>query len=115
MLSRERLQLLRPDAYLINVARGEIVDEGALVELLASGQIAGAALDVFANEPLRRGNPLLELDNVIVTPHSVGYTEGLFSEMMANACAAVRDVAAGRAPCTLPTPMYSSTGRFAAV
>ena len=75
MLSRERLELLRPEAYFINVARGEVVDEGALVELLATGRIAGAALDVFANEPLRRGNPLLELDNVIVTPHSVGYTE----------------------------------------
>ncbi len=74
MLSRERLGLLRPDAYLINVARGEIVDEAALVELLSSHSIAGAALDVFANEPLRTGNPLLGLDNVIVTPHAVGYT-----------------------------------------
>ncbi|HEY7060440.1 MAG TPA: D-2-hydroxyacid dehydrogenase family protein [Chloroflexota bacterium] len=69
LLSRERLALLRPSAYLINTARGAIVDEVALVETLQGGRLAGAALDVFHEEPLPPDHPLRRLDNVILTPH----------------------------------------------
>ncbi|HLH23628.1 MAG TPA: D-2-hydroxyacid dehydrogenase family protein [Chloroflexota bacterium] len=69
LLSRERLALLRPTAYLINTARGAIVDEAALVEMLQRGRLAGAALDVFQEEPLPADHPLRRLDNVILTPH----------------------------------------------
>jgi phosphoglycerate dehydrogenase-like enzyme len=69
LLSRERLALLRPSSYLINTARGAIVDEGALVEILQHGRLAGAALDVFHEEPLPAEHPLRRLDNVILTPH----------------------------------------------
>jgi D-3-phosphoglycerate dehydrogenase len=69
LLNRERLALLRPTAYLINTARGAIVDEAALVEMLQAGRLAGAALDVFTEEPLPADHPLRRLDNVVLTPH----------------------------------------------
>ncbi|MCX6021230.1 MAG: D-2-hydroxyacid dehydrogenase family protein [Chloroflexi bacterium] len=69
MISEEKLRLIRPNAYLINTARGAIVDEAALARLLAEGAIAGAALDVFTEEPLSPESPLLKLDNVVLTPH----------------------------------------------
>jgi phosphoglycerate dehydrogenase-like enzyme len=69
MIRREHLALMKPTAYLINVARGELLDQDALVELLQAGWIAGAGLDVFAEEPLPADHPLVKLDNVILTPH----------------------------------------------
>jgi D-3-phosphoglycerate dehydrogenase len=72
-IDAEVLAKLRPGAYLINAARGELVDEQALVEALRSGHLAGAALDVFSAEPY--DGPLLELDNVVVTPHLAASTE----------------------------------------
>jgi phosphoglycerate dehydrogenase-like enzyme len=98
LLSRQRLALIRPDAYLVNVARGELVDQDALVEAIAQRRIAGAALDVFAPEPLPAEHPLLRLENVIITPHAVGYTETLLDGMMAEACTAVRSVVLGGLP-----------------
>ncbi|WP_338833674.1 D-3-phosphoglycerate dehydrogenase [Moorella humiferrea] len=74
LLGREELALLKPGARVLNVARGGIIDEEALYEALKSGHLAGAALDVFEEEPLKK-SPLLELDNVIVTPHLGASTE----------------------------------------
>jgi len=68
LIDRERLSLMKPTAYLINCARGGVVDEDALYEFLKEGRIAGAAIDVFEEEP-PKGSKLLELDNVILTPH----------------------------------------------
>jgi D-3-phosphoglycerate dehydrogenase len=77
MMSSERLALMKPTAYLINTARGELVDEGALYVALKRNQLAGAALDVFEEEPPGL-NPLFELDNFVAAPHSAGQTkEGL--------------------------------------
>jgi len=72
LLSREKLSLLKPSAYVYNIARGTIVDEEALVEMLSTGKLAGAGLDVFYEEPLPANHPLWTLGNVIVTPHSAG-------------------------------------------
>jgi phosphoglycerate dehydrogenase-like enzyme len=69
MIGAPQLSLMKPNAYLINVARGELVDQTALVHALRERRIAGAALDVFTTEPLPKDDPLIELDNVILTPH----------------------------------------------
>ena len=69
MIGAEELAAMREDAYLLNVARGEVVDEAALIDALADGEIAGAALDVFETEPLPADSPLWGMENVIVTPH----------------------------------------------
>ena len=73
-MSSERLALMKPSAYLINTARGDMVDEGALYVALKRNQLAGAALDVFEEEPPGM-NPLFELDNFIAAPHSAGQTK----------------------------------------
>jgi phosphoglycerate dehydrogenase-like enzyme len=69
LLDERRLRLMRPQAVLINTARGAIVDEAALARILEEGAIAGAGLDVFAEEPLRRDSPLRRLDNAVLTSH----------------------------------------------
>jgi phosphoglycerate dehydrogenase-like enzyme len=98
LLDRRRLALMRPTAYLVNVARGPIVDEAALVEALREGRLAGAGLDVFEREPLDPGSPLLRLDNIVVAPHALGYTDELFRGCVRGACDAILAVAAGREP-----------------
>lgn len=72
--SRERMALMKPSAVLINTSRGPVVDEPALIEALREGLIAGAGLDVFEKEPVDLDNPLLKMENVVVTPHRAGTT-----------------------------------------
>jgi D-3-phosphoglycerate dehydrogenase / 2-oxoglutarate reductase len=74
MFDAERLKRMKPSAYLINTARGGIIDEAALYDALTSGKLAGAGLDVFAQEPPPVPNPLFELPNVIIAPHVAGVT-----------------------------------------
>jgi len=74
MLGQEHFRMMKNTAFFVNTARGKIVNEAALVDALRERRIAGAALDVQANEPLSRDSPLLELDNVIVSPHVASYT-----------------------------------------
>jgi phosphoglycerate dehydrogenase-like enzyme len=69
---------MKPDAYLINVSRGQLVDEGALAAALRQKKIAGAALDVFSVEPLPQDSPLWGLDNLLITPHTAAVTEKLW-------------------------------------
>ncbi|HTX54874.1 MAG TPA: phosphoglycerate dehydrogenase [Candidatus Baltobacteraceae bacterium] len=73
-LSRERLALLKPTAFVVNTARGALIDEAALVDCLREKKIAGAALDVFETEPLPAGHPLTTLSNVLLTSHCAGMT-----------------------------------------
>jgi phosphoglycerate dehydrogenase-like enzyme len=70
LIDRRRIALLKPGAILVNIGRGPVLDEEALIDALRSGQLRGAALDVFATEPLPPGSPLWELDNVILSPHT---------------------------------------------
>lgn len=98
MIGPERLALMKPTAYLINTARGPIVDEEALIEALQSRRIAGAALDVFAQEPIAHDNPLLTLDNVILTPHSAGWTDYYAQATAQSVSATLASIAAGELP-----------------
>jgi phosphoglycerate dehydrogenase-like enzyme len=78
LLNGERIALMKPDSFLINVGRGPQVDEAALSEALRSRRIAGAALDVFEHEPLPPDSPLWDLDNLLITPHTAGLTAKLW-------------------------------------
>ena len=75
MMNAARLAKMKPDAYLINVGRGGLIDEDALVDALRAKRIGGAALDVFVEEPLAPASPLWDLENLVVTPHTAGLSE----------------------------------------
>jgi phosphoglycerate dehydrogenase-like enzyme len=74
MIGEEELRAMKPTAYLVNIARGEVCDEPALIRALQAGWIAGAGLDVFAQEPLLETSPLWTMPNVILTPHLSGFS-----------------------------------------
>jgi phosphoglycerate dehydrogenase-like enzyme len=99
LIGKDALALMKPSAYLINTARGPIVDENALAEALEAGHLAGAALDVFATEPMTdTGHRLLQLDNVIAASHSIGWTEELFRDMVREATSGALAIAQGQPP-----------------
>jgi D-3-phosphoglycerate dehydrogenase len=98
LVDARRLALMKPTAYLVNTARGPIVDERALTRALVERRIAGAGLDVFEEEPTPRDNPLLALDNVIVTPHAICFTDECMRRLAESAFRAAVSVAHGRVP-----------------
>jgi D-3-phosphoglycerate dehydrogenase len=104
MINAQTLALMKPSAYLINTARGTVVDEAALSEALQKKQIAGAAMDVYDPEPPRTGSPLLHMDNVIVTPHFCAMTAESLYNMATMVAQGVLDVLAGKQPSYLVNP-----------
>lgn len=96
LLDETRLRLMKKSAYLINTARGAIVDETALVKVLKENAIAGAALDVFVEEPLPKDHPLLELDNVVLAPHLGWPTDLSFEHFADNAVTNILDYMDGK-------------------
>lgn len=84
LLSEKRIALLKRDALLVNVGRGSLTDETALINALKSGRLSGAVLDVFAQEPLPESSPLWDMENVLVTPHVSGPSFGHFPEVERN-------------------------------
>lgn len=99
LINADRLKLMKPTAYLINTSRGPVVDETALVEALKNGTVAGAALDVFENEP--KLTPVLtELENVVLTPHTASATIETRSKMAELAAKNIIEVLSGKPPLT---------------
>jgi D-3-phosphoglycerate dehydrogenase len=95
MIGSAELALMKPAAYLINAARGGVVDEVALAAALRSGRLAGAALDVFEKEPVAPDNPLIALDNVIAVPHLGAATREAQTSVGIAICEVVRDALVG--------------------
>src|SRR5213080_920335 len=91
LINAERLRLMKPGAVLINTARGELVDESALAEAVREKRIRGAAIDVFAVEPLPADSPLRQLDRVILTPHLAASTAEAQERVSLEVCTAVRE------------------------
>jgi D-3-phosphoglycerate dehydrogenase len=98
MIGGHQFSLMKPTAFFVNTARGPIVDEKALYQALSKRTIAGAAIDVFEQEPTPVDNPLLKLDNLIVTPHHVCLTDECINTVAASVFSACRDLAHGRVP-----------------
>ncbi|WP_250279611.1 NAD(P)-dependent oxidoreductase [Frankia sp. Cppng1_Ct_nod] len=98
LVDARRLALMKPSAVLVNVARGPIVDENALVAALREGRIAGAGLDVFETEPPSPDNPLLTLERTVLSPHCLAWTDEMAVGNGGSAVRTVLDVLAGRVP-----------------
>lgn len=104
LISRERIARMKPNALLINVSRGPVVDDDALIEALREGRIGGAALDVFSTQPLPSNHPYFGFDNVIITPHMAGITEESMMRMGVGAAGEALLVLAGKLPVNLRNP-----------
>ena len=98
LIGERELALMKPSSVLVNTARGAVVDEAALVAALRQKGIAGAGLDVFEVEPLPASSPLLELDNVTLTPHTAGISEKSVRKVRTEVGKAAADLLAGRWP-----------------
>jgi D-3-phosphoglycerate dehydrogenase len=95
MIGLRELEMMKKSAYLINTARGELVDESALYDCLRARRIAGGALDVFATEP-PQSSPLLQLDNVLATPHIAAYTYEAMARMDRTCAETIVDTFSGK-------------------
>ncbi len=98
LLGPRELGLMKPTAYLLNTARGGIVDEPALMAALRENRIAGAAIDCFVREPVKEPSPFAEFDNVLLAPHSIAWTHELFRDIGRAVCQGMLDLAQGRVP-----------------
>jgi phosphoglycerate dehydrogenase-like enzyme len=98
LIGRRELALMKSDAYLINTARGGIIDEDALEEALRDRRIAGAGLDCFVGEPLTAPHRFGQYDNVILAPHAIAWTDEMFRDIGTTVCRAVVELALGRRP-----------------
>lgn len=97
-LRAETIAMLRPGTFVVNVARGGLIDPLALAEAIASGQISGAGLDVFEQEPLPLDDPLRDLPGVLLGPHGAWYSQGAERRLFSMATASILDVFHGRTP-----------------
>ncbi len=104
LIGARELGLMKRTAYLINTARGGIIDETALHDALTSRQIAGAALDCFEVEPLTAPSAFAGFDNVLLAPHCIAWTDELFRDIGRTACQGMIDISAGKAPRSIVNP-----------
>ena len=90
LIDRRALGLMKPSAVVVNVGRGAVIDQAALVQALRDGIIAGAGLDVFEREPLPSDSPLYDMDNVVITPHVSGASAGYMDSVIPLFCENLR-------------------------
>jgi phosphoglycerate dehydrogenase-like enzyme len=112
LLDAGRLALMKPTAFLVNVARGAIIDQAALTAGLREGRFAGVGLDVFEQEPIDPADPLIGMENVLAAPHALGYWDDLFRGCVESACGAISDVARGRVPDHVVNPDVLESSLF---
>ncbi len=112
LIGQRELALMKPDVFLINTARGGIVDEDALYESLKQGRIAGAAIDCFATEPLVEPSRFREFDNVLLAPHSIAWTNEMFRDMGRAACQGMVDLSLKRTPRGIVNPQVLNQPGF---
>jgi phosphoglycerate dehydrogenase-like enzyme len=98
MMDARRFALMKPTAFFVNLARGPVVDEAALIDALRSGRIAGAGIDVFEQEPVDPANPLLAMPQVIVTPHALCWTDECFDAIAREGLGCIVDFSLGHTP-----------------
>lgn len=104
LISAREFGLMKPSAYFINTSRGPVVDEAALIDTMKNARIAGAAIDVFEQEPPSPNNPLLKMDNVILAPHAICHTDECMRILGERAFQAAVDLCHGRKPGHLVNP-----------
>ena len=112
VLNERTIGLMKPSAWVFNTARGDLIDEGALYRALKECRIAGAGLDVFEVEPTRSDHPILQLDNVIVTPHAAGYSDEAVRNGHLLGAEQMAGILAGRAPRNICNPEVRGRARF---
>ena len=112
LIGAAELQLMKPEACLLNTARGGIVDEDALFNALQNNQIAGAALDCFAEEPVIQPSRFAQLDNVLLAPHSIAWTEELFRDIGHTACSGILGLSLGQRPRGVLNPVLFDRASF---
>ena len=98
MINRGFIAAMKPEAVLVNCARGSVIDEDALVEALQTKKIAGAAMDAFQNEPLPADHPFVSMENVILSPHAAALTSETAARAAMEACSQAKDLLEGRMP-----------------
>lgn len=98
LIGRESFKKMKQTAFVVNTARGGVIDEKALVEALNAGEIAGAGVDVYEEEPVSPDNPLLHMDNVIATPHCAWYSETAITTLQRKVAEEVVNVLQGNEP-----------------
>jgi len=114
LIGASQIAMMKPDAYLLNTARGGIVDEHALYEALKSKRIAGAALDCFEGEPITEPHRLGELENVLLAPHSIAWTVEMFRDIGRTACQSMLDLSLGKRPMGVLNPELFDSPNFRA-
>jgi phosphoglycerate dehydrogenase-like enzyme len=112
LIGPDELAMMKPDAYLINSARGGIVDEDALYAALKAGRLSGAALDCFAREPVTAPQRFGEFENVLLAPHSIAWTDELFRDIGRAACGGMVDVSLKRRPRGVLNPAVFDRSSF---
>ncbi len=112
LIGAAEFNLMKPTSYLINTARGPVVDQAALAAALRSDQIAGAGIDVFEHEPISPDDPLLELDNIILTPHNLNFTDASWRGNGVSAFKSVACISRGEVPPNVVNPAVLETDLF---